>query len=340
MVPNGAGGMTRVEDRRFEKEHWPISFEIPTERDQADRWLRYLGAECHRRGWGASSVGQLERGENSGSIAVNTGPGKPQLAVVWERKRGGPVKVRARSVGTPEFALSEAREFFERVNNDCRSAATERTYRRGTLQYFGLAWRGELWLEERLRLAPPSRQDETAVLGPRIVHVDAMLDCIGTPDVPYVLDETLRELSAFLSVVMGTAVRLPEQGRAWTWPIDSTSAADCEVRCLGYLEIDNPTEMPQCGACRTMPLRPVNHLAHGIDHNVNEQSLRADVIDLWRMYRALTPELRRQFLQAAAKWQEAMTHWGERSTLSFALMAVACEALKPTMQISGPKAMM
>jgi hypothetical protein len=45
------------------------------------------------------------------------------------------------------------------------------------------------------------------------------------------------------------------------------------------------------------------------------------------MYRALTPDRRRDFLQAAAKWQEAMSQrLPEGSTLSFALMVVACES--------------
>jgi hypothetical protein len=37
-----------------------------------------------------------------------------------------------------------------------------------------------------------------------------------------------------------------------------------------------------------------------------------------------------QFLQVAAKWQESMIHWPDRPSLSFALMAVSCEALKPS----------
>ncbi len=40
-------------------------------------------------------------------------------------------------------------------------------------------------------------------------------------------------------------------------------------------------------------------------------------------------KLRAKFLQVAAKWQEAHMHWQDRDTLSFTLMVVACEALKP-----------
>ncbi len=54
-----------------------------------------------------------------------------------------------------------------------------------------------------------------------------------------------------------------------------------------------------------------------------------DIQTLWAAYRQLTPNLRRQFLSAAAKWQESSDAWQIRRTLSFALRVVACEALKP-----------
>ncbi len=33
--PDGAGGMVAVEDRRFEKRDWPISFTVPSEQAEA-----------------------------------------------------------------------------------------------------------------------------------------------------------------------------------------------------------------------------------------------------------------------------------------------------------------
>src|SRR5216683_1042966 len=172
MVADGAGGMVQVEDRRFKADDWPIRFEVPKE--QADIWLRYFYAECEKRGWSSGGIGQLEARENSGSITVNAGDTpKPQLGVVWERKRGGPIKVCARS----EIAVTEAEELFKQVNERCRLGATERFYRRGQLQYEGLAWRGELWLDDTLRLTPPTRQDERALNGPRVILVDALVDC-------------------------------------------------------------------------------------------------------------------------------------------------------------------
>lgn len=34
-VPDGAGGMVAVEDRRFEKRDWPISFTVTSEQAEA-----------------------------------------------------------------------------------------------------------------------------------------------------------------------------------------------------------------------------------------------------------------------------------------------------------------
>ena len=138
------------------------------------------------------------------------------------------MKVRARLASSSNLSSSEAEQFFNEVNNSCGSAVTEPIYVRGTLQYDdGLAWHGELWLDDKTRLGPPSLQDEIAISGPRHVHVDAILECIGEPDVAYARQQMLLEVSAFLSVVMKKAVRLPDQGRAWTLTADMKA---CEVR--------------------------------------------------------------------------------------------------------------
>jgi hypothetical protein len=108
MTADGSGGMMQALDRRFENfREWP-NFDVPKE--QADSWLHYLSTQCQRRGWGCNSVGQLDGKENSGSITILTGGvDQPQLAIVWERKRGGPIKVRYRSVGKSDFPLTDAR---------------------------------------------------------------------------------------------------------------------------------------------------------------------------------------------------------------------------------------
>ena len=116
MAADADGGMTQVQDRRFETGDWPIHFEVP--KDQADTWLQYLSAECRTRGWSNGGITQLEPRENSGSITINTGDrGHPQLAVVWERKRDRPIKVRARSAGTSEFPLDRLTSFSDGSTN-------------------------------------------------------------------------------------------------------------------------------------------------------------------------------------------------------------------------------
>ena len=328
-VADGSGDLVKVDDHRFESEPWPINFEVPKDGAQADDWLRYLKAECFRRGWNSSGVSQIERRENSGSLTISPGVGKAQLAIRWERRRDDSIKVSARPVGEPGFPIPDAEALLETVNANCRSRATERVYRRGTLYYQGLAWRGELWLDDHHRLAPPSRQDETAILGPRVVHLDVMLDCIGLSDAPRALQDRLYEVCAFLSVVMRKAIWNTSGKPAWTWEMGTDAVLNCAVRQLGYLEANNPLQMPQRGEFQAVPLRPVHALPQGIDGSTNEQLLRDDVVELWASFRALPTERRRQFLQAAAKWQEAMALWSDRDTLSFALMVVACEALKP-----------
>src|ERR1700694_3048696 len=148
-------------------------------------------------------------------------------------------------------------------------------------------------MDDKTRLAPPSLQDETSITGPRIVHVDAILDCIGKPDDVGARQQVLLEVSAFLSVVMQRAVRLEDQGRVWVWTADLTG---CEVRTLGYLEPANPLNMPDPGTAEPVPLYALDNPPGGIDGSTNEISIRNDVADLWRLYRGLDAERRVQFL--------------------------------------------
>jgi hypothetical protein len=132
-----------------------------------------------------------------------------------------------------------------------------------------------------------------------------------------------------LSVVIGTAIALPEQRQTWTYV---TGTADCAVRSIGYFEPNNPSQMPIRGTCHSIPLRSVDRLDRLADEKfrtTEEQAVPDDIVDLWKAYCALTPDKREQFLRAAAKWQEALLLWRDRSTLSYTLLVIACEALKP-----------
>lgn len=87
---------------------------------------------------------------------------------------------------------------------------------------------GEHWLDDETRLAPPSLQDQLSLHnGARIVHIDALLPCVGEPDVPYMRQQMLNEISLFLSVMMKTDIRLLQVGRVWTFAADGKG---CEVQ--------------------------------------------------------------------------------------------------------------
>ena len=331
MVADGAGGMMKVSDRRFETEGWPVEFDVPI--DVAETWFRYVSAEIEKRGWSQNSLSQHERRENSGTITVRMSSGAEQFSIVWERKLDGPIRVRARfdqTQGAPPINLNE---FFEQLNQKSQQAITESFYRQGQLAYTGLPWRGELWLDIALRLGPPSQQYEIALLGPRILLVDAMVEAVGPFDTSRVFGELLQEVSAFLSVAMGQAVRLPGQGQVWTWAATTEGVIASEVRTLGYIEQVHFPQMPEQDRDRPVPRRQVNRpdsSMRGIEVGDTEISAPEDIGDLWKMYRDLKPARKWQFLQVAAKFQEAMTLWRESRTLSFSLLVVSCEALKPS----------
>src|SRR5262245_2661639 len=104
MVPDNSGGMVEVQDRRFESD-WLIDFDIP--REQSDDWFEHLQSQCEMRKWSCSGVTQMEAGENSGTITVHTGDPPSSLVIVWERRRNGPLRVRAKPVGTPGLSVAD-----------------------------------------------------------------------------------------------------------------------------------------------------------------------------------------------------------------------------------------
>src|SRR4051812_11169148 len=205
-VPDGAGGMTPVRDLRFEAGDWPIAFDIAAE--AADAWTACLASESSARNWNFSAFSESEIQQNSGTITVMMGadPKSPKAEIVWSRSRTGPLVVRARSTDDGQ-SLLQVREFLDLTKEKATKSLTSLFHSRGVLYYEGLPWLGELWLEDGLRLGPPSRQYDQALLGPRVILVDAMVPAFGRTDAGSRLHLRLRELSAFLSVVMRCRVR-------------------------------------------------------------------------------------------------------------------------------------
>jgi hypothetical protein len=329
VATGGAGDLVPVKDRRFEEENWPVRLRVTKER--ADAWMRYLTAEFEARGWSTSNFGQLEARENSGTISARTQTGAEVLDIVWNRKRGGDMKIRARCY--PDvMPQPDLEALLEAVRTKSVSGAMERHYRFGSLEYEGLPWKGELWLDDMLRLGPPSQQDAAALNGPRAILVTALVEATGPMDAVSVFDKEIREIADFLSLVMGRTVGRPNQHRTWTWEIADGKTV-CSVRQLGYIEPQVPPEMPPKDVCTAIPLYPAQRPQGFHDYRTGleeELWLPSDVLDLWQHYRALPADRRAKFMQVAAKWQEALIHWQDRDTLSYTLMVVACEALKPS----------
>ena len=324
MVADGAGGMRRVDDLRFDREPWPIDFTLPSR--EAEHWLQYLAAEQRRRGWAGGGTTQLGSRENSGSQSI--GPNNARMHLAWERGRGGPLNVRARVDG--DLSVSDAQALLDKVTGDCRAGRVEAIHNRGQLQYEGLPWQGELWLSDTIRLGPPSKQYDSALLGPRIVIVDALVDGIDHAHSAEVFGAQLRELAMFMSVVLGPLIALPTQDRVWVW--GPGAFPECSVQQLGYIEQRPMRGLPTRGEFAQVPLRQVarpDFSLKGIDGTVSEQWAPDDISLLWATFLDLPRDKHDQFVRAAAKWQEAMMFWRERRTLSFSLMVVACEALKP-----------
>jgi hypothetical protein len=96
MAINGAGGVTQIHDRRFDRAEWPIRVAIEDQK-QADTWFKYLSSECTAPGWNSGVMAQLDAKENSGSCTVSYGAAarESQLIMVWERERNGPLSSRS-----------------------------------------------------------------------------------------------------------------------------------------------------------------------------------------------------------------------------------------------------
>lgn len=331
-VADGAGGMVEVRDRRFEQGDWPIRLCVPV--DRAATWFQYLEAECAKRGWAHGGIAQREARENSGSITIRTaGAVGPQVVIVWDRRRNRPLMLRARSDGTPQLPVAVIAEFLGTVDEHTCAGATAQFHLSGQVAYDGLPWHGELWLDNNLRLGPPSKQDNTALLGPRIVLVNALVDGIDPSDAHARFEVMLREVSVFLTIVLGQYVHVPATNlRGWTWRVDSTGRLECDVCNLAYVEAEPATEMPHPGQVRQVSFRPVSRpdfSVRGIRIDDKELDLPSDIVEQWQRFVSLPADRRQQFVRAGSLWQLACSIDGEHATAAFALTVAACEALKP-----------
>jgi hypothetical protein len=333
-VRDGIGGMSQVIDHRFRTGSWPIQFDV--QMPGADSWMQYFSSACLKKGWATSGIGQPGPKENSGCQTISKGPGQPQLAIAWDRRRGGRLLVKAASVGTPDFDLAEARAFLDEVTDRCLDQVKERHYGRGQLTYdSGRPWLGELWLDDETRLSKPSQDGPTnAHYLPRVIVVDTEVLAIDGFDAGQALRLKLRELAVFMSVVLGQDVKVPDHGWAWTTARSESGDVLSEVRELGYVEMERSDGMPQRGQVEAIRLRDVKRpdfslLSNVLDFEYMGERPPSDIIELWQSFASLSPEHRRQFLSVAGSWRVAISLHGDDETVGYALMTAACEALKP-----------
>jgi hypothetical protein len=333
--------MVPVEDLRFDADDWPLSDEVPSV--SADAWMDVLQAECNARNWHCAAQAQIAAAENSGTITVSAGvvAEAARLDIVWSRTPGGPLVLRARSSDPPVFSLSDAKGFLEQIKDRAAKAPNEQFYSRGYLYYEGLPWRGELWLAANVKLGPPTQDYQEALIGPRVIVVDAMVSGYGRVDAGWKFDHTLRELAAFLTVVLRRRVSksVSSYRTAWTWDVDAEQRIRTQTVQLGYLE-PPPATMPRRGESTALPLVNVSRpdfSIGGIDISANEMKAPSDTPALWEQLASSATNVRNQFVQVARVLQVAFSIWGENKTTSAALMVVACESLKPLNSISRKK---
>lgn len=313
-IADGAGGMVSLADLRFDVAEWPIRFDVPA--DLADDWIAHLNAECNERGWSSSRLGQLGADANSGTIVVNSGISGQSLAVeiVWERPRGSPIQVCARPAGNPPMTVEATNDFLNVVRRRCQAGTMIRRYCSAHLIYEGLPWSGELWLENDLRLGPPSRR-ASWLLAPQVIIVDAEVEGIGPQGVNSTFELMLRKLSVFLNVVVGIGASVEKSGWAWTYERDPAGkVTNCDLRPVGYWEVNSRSDMPRVGEVQPIPLRSVERPGLerlGIWPDDVEQSAPQDTVELWRKFKELPAKLQDQFLRAGNAYKIARSMWPE-----------------------------
>jgi hypothetical protein len=334
QIADGAGGMRQIADLRFEADEWPIEFVIPSK--AADNWMAHFNAEVGERGWSSSGLAQLDRAANSGTLSaqLTSGPTPPSIDIVWDKERNAALRVKARPGGTPLPTLDITRGFLDAINARQEGGKTLLDHRSGILTYDGLPWRGELWLDSRLRLGPPSKYPTDALLGPQAIVVDAMIEGIGWQGVNANFQTRLHELRVFLSVVLGLNITSGKFDRAWVYELDDQRRiVDCRLGHIGYVEISKDPGFPTVGAARPLERRKVDRPGvgkTGISSDMHEQWVPIDVEELWRLFIELPISKREHFLRAGNAYLIAQSMWPDQRTAYALFLVVACEALKPS----------
>ena len=333
LIADGQGQMNELPDHRFDADDWPISVIISPQ--SAATWIAHLAAECESRDWNFSGLSQLEPEQNNGSMTIYA----PVLGtasaieVAWEKDRDKQLLVRARP---GPLSVDSASEFFTAIDSRLKNGTTQREPCRAWLTYDALPWRGELWLDDNLRLGPPSQFPDT-IFGPQIVVVDAMVEGIGWQGIRAKFQRTLFDIRVFLSVVLGCHFAEMKLTNGWAYEIDARGQfIGCRLARLGYVELKAASGFPAAGSAPPIDRRSIarpgvgeHGVTLGITSDMTERWVPDDIEKLWGLYCDLPDDKRDQFIKAGNAHLIAQNMWPDQRTACASFLVVACEALKP-----------
>jgi hypothetical protein len=331
FVQDAERGLRELVDRRFDDSGWAAERVVPA--SEADDWMAHLYAEMEDRGWQAAGISQVDIGENSGTLSVTTthdGPPR-RVELIWERARGGALRIRGRPADA-EDSSDLVESFLAAIERRHAERRVDRSHQRAVLTYLGLPWRGELWLQDDLRLGPPSKFPES-LIGPQAVVVDAMCDGIGKRGIHASFDSLVSSLRRVLGFVLGLQLRGAQFHNDWVPEIAPDGRiTDCVIRPVGYVELNQSPDFPTAGHIGAVPREPVRRpdLGRiGIWPDMTEEWVPDDIEDIWSAFRGLGDEPRARLLRAADAYRVAQSLHPEHRTAAAAYCVVACETLKP-----------
>jgi hypothetical protein len=307
--------------------------------EDSELWLGALEHLCSDKGFGINQITQNMADGNEGIIEI-TPPGQiVKLELVWRKPRNKALVIRLSFTSGIDFPEIGPDVLVKAVHQKMGARQHTKIHRQGQLEYYGKKWAGEFWLDDAMRLGPPSMQFEEAIGeleevyigGPRVILLDALVDSFGQIDWTNEFDHQRDKLALFLTVLLGRYVGAPRQKQVWCKVPNEVRS---EIAWTGYVETNASNEMPlariNAPVVQYSVVRPdLTPISSDYPPGA-EIAVPSDTLELWKSFKSLRTTDALQFAQAAAKFQESLYVWDFRRTLSFSLNVVACEALKPT----------
>jgi hypothetical protein len=317
--------------------------EVPS--DEAEVWFGALEHLTENLNLHFSQISRNTASGNAGVFEISRTSALSDFQFVWRKNRNEPLLLYMLSAPSTVPEGLDIKAILGSI--DVKSVPQHRVaaHRNGQVEFNGKKWDGEYWLDNNIRLGPPSIQFEDAIEepdtlysnGPRIVMVDALMPSFGQIDWSSRFKVLCEEIALFLTIVTGQLFNVPKQELKWLLPLPVRSTTTI-AGWTGYFDPTPANVMPDRGSDKPLPTydatRPDLTPLTSEYPPGNTTSLPADTSVLWASFRSLDERKRTQFKRSAAKFQEALYVWNLRISLSFALCIVACEALKPSGKVA------